>query len=284
MTTAARYGTHIRGSCDIAAMLLYVMAEEGTMKDLYDAEADAFWCLSQVLMELQPRAGDRNFQEKQAQELHGFLRLYDPPLADLLQRSGIAALPGTRLAQSLGARLGLGLSSTARLWDAVLADPKRSSGFAFCNYTIVAVLLLNRDKLLKRRNDLGALAEAVLAAPKQTDVNQILSIAYALCAFDRRCGEESTSPFPPRPGVLESAAAHFGEAAQTHLTSVFDKVRGSARRVVGGVRRGVEKVRAERQARLEARAALGDAHEAVSDEGHERELLAMTAVLEAGII
>merc|ERR1719408_1200635 len=114
---------------------------------------------------------DDGNQVKQAQQIQHLLRLFDQPLAELLKGAGIVALPVTRLGVALCTRAGFSLADCARLWDALLADPKR---FEFCNYTIVAVLLLSRDRLLKARTDSSALAEAVLAAPRQADMDTVL--------------------------------------------------------------------------------------------------------------
>lgn len=227
-TTAARYGRHVRGSCEMAALLLFVMAGAGSAADLANAEADAFWCLSQMMFEMRGSIVDNTNQVKQAEHILYLLRLYDPPIADLLRGAGIVALPTTRLGVALCTRAGFGLADCARLWDALLGDPKR---FEFCSYVIVAVLLLSRERLLEQRHDAAALAEEVLAAPRRAGIDMVLTTAYSICAFERRCGESSPAPFPPRPGVLDVVAANALEAAQTHLSSTWEKLRRAGRNV-----------------------------------------------------
>jgi len=287
-TTAVRYGRYVRGSCEMATLLLFVMSNEGKVGDLADAEADAFWCLSQVMLEMNSTiaAGEAvQNQAKQAQHIQYLLRLYDPVLAELLRAAGIVALPTTRLGVALCTRAGFSLPGCTRLWDALLADPKR---FEFCNYAIVAVLLLSRERLLKQHDDHAALAEAVLAAPRQADMDMVLSAAYAICAFERRCGDSSPVPFPPRPGVLEVIPSAL-EAAQTHLSSAWGKIRPG---VVGFWRKaknGVEQAAAAHAKHVaeeaERNRQLAQAHRAGTARGGENVAQAsMTAALEVGLI
>jgi len=266
LTTAVRYGRYVRGSCEMATLLLFVMAggqdlningDDATSNGAKwnDAEADAFWCLAELMIEMEGSIVDNDRQTKQAQHIQFLLQLYDPPLAELLRGAGIVALPTTRLGVALCSRAGLTLGGCARLWDAILADPKR---FEFCNYTIVAVLLLSREHLLKQKHDAAALAEDVLAAPRRADMKTLLSIAYAICAFERRCTE---CPYPPRPGVLDAVTASALEAAQTHLSSAWGKVRAGG---AGFLRVGRNVARALNDRRVAATAAAAQSTGPVS--------------------
>lgn len=219
-TTACRYGCHVRGSCEMAALLLYVMAADSEGDDLGDAEADAYWCLSHLMLDMQNSIVDEQNQVKQTHHILQLLRLYDQPLAELLKGAGIISLPTIRLGIALLTRAGFSLEACSQLWDAILADPKR---FEFCNYTIIAVLLLNREQLLKKRHDASLLAEEVLASPRRADIASVLSTAYAICAFERRCDDSCPAPFPPRPGVLDVVIPTALEAA----ANVTDKVRAN---------------------------------------------------------
>lgn len=255
-TTAARYGRYVRGSCEMASLLLFVMLDEGGLEKLADAEADAFWCLSQLMLDMRNSMVDSANQSKQAHHIQYLLRLYDPCLAELLRLAGIVALPTTRLGVALCTRAGFSLAGCARLWDAMLSDPKR---FEFCNYIIVAALLLNRERLLDPGHDAAALAEEVLAAPRQLDIDTVLGFAYAICAFERRCGDSSPAPFPPRPGVLDVVIPSALEAVQTHVTSAWDKVRASGvgvwragRKVAASAAAKVAEAQAQRAAATQA--------------------------------
>jgi hypothetical protein len=280
--TAARYGWYIRGSCEMAALLLFVMSSgrnpDGSEATLADAEADAFWSLAQLMIEMDNSIVDNVKQTKQAQHIHYLLRLYDAPLADLLSDAGIVALPTTRLGVALCCRSGFTLAGCVRLWDALLADPKR---FEFCNYTIVAALLMNRKQLMKQQHDPAALAEEVLAAPRRADMTLTLATAYAICAFERRvCDGCSQEPFPPRPGVLDTVTASALEAAHTHLSSAWGKVRAGGAGVWRAGREAIAR-------RVAATAAAAPAIGASDDRGHGGPAKAMTsstAALEAGII
>merc|ERR1719446_1535437 len=87
-STAMRYRRHIRGSCEMAMLLLFVMSGEGE-GNLADAEADAFWCLSSLLLSMNDTIAHNENQAKQAQHIQWLLRVYDPELAELLRGAGI---------------------------------------------------------------------------------------------------------------------------------------------------------------------------------------------------
>jgi len=288
-TIAARYGRYIRGSCEMAVLLLFVMSNEGLAEKLEDAEPDAFWCLTQIMLDMNGTIVDNTNQARQAQHIQYLLRLYDPNLQELLRGAGIVALPTTRFGTALGTRAGFSLPGCARLWDALLSDPKR---FTFGNYAIVAVILLSSKRLMEQRHDNGALAEAVVAAPRRVDMDAVLATAYAICAFERRCGDSSSAPYPPRPGVLEVLPSAL-EAAQTHISSAWDKVRAG----VGGTWRKVGTTVAQKRAEWAENAAAAQREEEQRRRsrgaGLEAPLLrrgshgnetAITAALEAGII
>merc|ERR1712222_211453 len=59
-------------------------------------------------------------------------------------------------------------------------------------------LLVSREQLLLQYDDPGNLAEAIIAAPRRVDAVALLNTAYAICAFERRCGPGSAMPYPPR--------------------------------------------------------------------------------------
>merc|ERR1712070_372772 len=102
-------------------------------------------------------------------------------------------------------------------------------------FTIVSLLLLSRGELLQR-DDVGGLAETLIAAPKRVEMDALLRSTYALCAFERRCPAGSRGAFPPRPVVTsseESAFANQGidvdkviSAAQTKATEAASSLLG----------------------------------------------------------
>ncbi|CAK0839179.1 unnamed protein product [Prorocentrum cordatum] len=225
MTQAQQCERYVRGTCEIAVLLLFAMSGGGT-GSVADAQADAFWCLSRLLSEVQDSISDDSTLAEQARRAHELLRVYDPPLADLLSSHGLNALPTLRLGAVLFTRCGLTLVACVRLWDTLLADPAR---FAFCDCAVVAMLLLRRGDLLQR-SSISGLAEMLLEIPSKADVGALVDTACAICAFERRKGLD----YPPRPleeadsGAYAAAALDQAmSAAQTRLTSIWGKVRAA---------------------------------------------------------
>mmetsp|Transcript_85572 Transcript_85572/g.266352 ORF Transcript_85572/g.266352 Transcript_85572/m.266352 type:complete len:695 (-) Transcript_85572:14-2098(-) len=196
LTHAWQCSQYVPGSCELAAVLLFAMAEGGSASGLADAEADAFWCFSQLMAEVQDSLADDSSLADQVRRTHELLRAYDPPVADLLAAHGLAALPTLRLGAVLCTRSGFSLADCVRVWDTLLADPKR---FDFRECVVIALMLQARGDLLQR-GDVGSLCETLLAAPQATDVKALLRTARAVCAFERRCGQGTGAvAFPPRP-------------------------------------------------------------------------------------
>merc|ERR1719253_872863 len=108
------------------------MSGEGAQ--LAEAEADAFWCLAQLMTELHDSITERSLAVR-ARNIQTLLRAYDAPVADLLQKHGQTALPAMRLGVALCTRAGFKLADCARIWDSLLADPKR---FDLCDYVVIA--------------------------------------------------------------------------------------------------------------------------------------------------
>ncbi|CAK9077446.1 unnamed protein product, partial [Durusdinium trenchii] len=216
MTHAWRGCRSVSGLADLAAVLLYGLSSTGLMKD---AEADTFWSLSELLAE-ESILGDEALAW-QAKRLHRLHLSFDPPVAELLQEHGLEAMPALRLGALLLSRAGFPLVQLARLWDALLADPRR---FEFADDLVLALLLLTRGDLLQR-DDVGGLAESLLAAPLVVDLELLLRRAYAICALRRQHGPNDQMPFPKLPeGIdLDSAVA----AAQEGLSSLWGKVRAA---------------------------------------------------------
>lgn len=220
-TTAVRYSRHIRGSCDVAALLLFALSE-GQSEELASAEADAFFCLTHLINELQGTiAEDQNHEGRsKVRRFHWLLRTYDPGLAELLATNNLTALPATRLGVAFCTRAGFSLEICVRIWDSLLADPRR---FEMGDQAVLALLLLpvTRGRLFQQRHDVGNLAEALLAAPRTVDPEALLRTMFAICAFERRCGQDSQIPYPPQPGVLDAIA----NSALDGLSRVWGGVR-----------------------------------------------------------
>jgi len=234
LTYAWRCSRYIRGTWDMVALLLFVMASHSKSL-LEDAEADTFWCFSQLMAEVEDLIALDTCLVAQVHRVESLLKVYDPPVADLLADHGLAALPVLRLGAMLFTRAGFSLSDCARMWDAMIADPLR---FEFVDYIIIALLLTNRGKLLEH-SDVGGLAEVLLGCPKQADIRVLLQTAYAVCAFERRCSSIDAVQFPPRPaeagyglgfaGAQEAreALAPALEAASAQLSALWGKVKAT---------------------------------------------------------
>eukprot|EP00913_Durusdinium_trenchii_P019647 g18470.t2 len=108
----------------------------------------------------------------------------------------------------------------ARLWDALLADPRR---FEFADDLVLALLLLTRGDLLQR-DDVGGLAESLLAAPLVVDLELLLRRAYAICALRRQHGPNDQMPFPKLPEGIDLDSA---VAVREGLSSLWGKVRAA---------------------------------------------------------
>lgn len=222
MTHTWRSSQYSAGSCDIVALMLFALgADQSKGSELEHAEADAFWCLSHLLAE--DWLADEGSTAHQAQRLHRALSAYDPALAELLVEHGLGALPALRLGVALMTRAGFGLERCARLWDSMLADPWR---FQFCDHLVLALLLMIRGDLLQR-GDVGSVAESLLAAPEAADLDTMLSLAYAVCAFERHWEADGGRQFPPQPFEGSAALDAAVAAAQMGFTSIWGKVRAA---------------------------------------------------------
>lgn len=244
LTHSWRGSRFVRSSCEVAALLLYVMAQTKGI-GLGDAEADAYWCLSQLMAEAQDTIAAEESLKVQAAQVrrsHYLLATYDPVLANLLTVYGLATLPSLRLGAVFCTRSGFSLEDCARVWDTLLADPQR---FELCDHVVVALMLSRRGELMAR-DDVAGLAETLLAAPvsdrEGEDVASLLKIACAICAFERRCaaGPKHLS-FPARPpasvadawdtnsgSTVKDMASEALESAQVSLNSFLEKAAPAA--------------------------------------------------------
>jgi len=178
--------------------------------------------------------------------VHALLAEYDPDVARLLGAYGLETMPTTRLGVALCTRAGFRLQDCLALWDALLADPMR---FQFCDYVVIAVLMLRRRELYQCRGDGGRLAEGLLLAPGEVAVTSVLRVAHAICAFERQCGPDSETPFPagrvaPAPGapVLLLPPTAALEAASEAASAVWGRLRKSWKAGRQAVRSGLQLV------------------------------------------
>eukprot|EP00933_Yihiella_yeosuensis_P029515 TRINITY_DN23151_c0_g2_i1.p1 TRINITY_DN23151_c0_g2~~TRINITY_DN23151_c0_g2_i1.p1 ORF type:complete len:333 (+),score=72.59 TRINITY_DN23151_c0_g2_i1:146-1144(+) len=204
LTVSSQRSRHVRGSAEVAALLLFAMLpNEGDSQDknickeaLAVAEADAYWSLCALLTEVKGALADDAHHgggaggaaaaaatASRARRGQVLLRAHDSNLAELLVVNGLAAMPASRLGAAFCTRAGFSLENCARLWDALLADPQR---FALCDFIVVALLMLHRSALLRVHGDAAGMAEALLATPASTDVETLLCTALAVRALERR--------------------------------------------------------------------------------------------------
>ncbi|CAJ1336118.1 unnamed protein product [Effrenium voratum] len=209
LTISAPKGRHLRGSVQVAALLIYGLLPDSA--SLAEAETDAFWCFFQLLTEM--RSGEdeesRTFRARRVREL---LKSYDLGLVEALDGQGLMVFVATRLGEAFCSRGGFPLESCARLWDVVLADPQR---FGFCDFLVAALLLLRRNELLRVSHDAEGLAEALLALPRSVPVERALRLARALRALDRREKRAAQAlkahdSSQDEPGVIKVIGSLFG--------------------------------------------------------------------------
>ncbi|CAE7396084.1 TBC1D13 [Symbiodinium sp. CCMP2592] len=231
LTYSWRVSRCVKGACEIAGLLVFALSSGMQRAQLEDGEADAFWCLSQLLADAQETILGDDALAAQARRLLILHRCFDYPVAKLLEDHGLVAMPALRLGALLLCRAGFSLLQAARLWDSILADPRR---FQFADNIVIALLLLRRGDLLQR-DDVGGLAESLVTAPQTLDFDTILSTAYAVCAFQRRHGPDSGAPYPPRSSVHSAEGAldldSAVNAAQEGLSSLWGKARELAARM-----------------------------------------------------
>lgn len=221
VTTSSQRDRHVRGSAEVATLLLFALSP-GT-DTIVQAEADAFWCLSQLLTEEKGGLADDCHSgggaggaaaaaatTSRARRLQVLLREHDPMLCELLRAHGLAAMPAAKLGAAFCTTAGFSLASCARLWDFVLGDQLR---FGFCDFAVVALLLLRRQELLNLKGDAASMAEALLDAPQTVAVDQILRLALAVRALERRRRGRTSS------SSARGAGTKAGEAAEQRAQS-----------------------------------------------------------------
>jgi len=98
------------------------------------------------------------------------------------------------------------LPDVVRLWDSLIADPRR---FEFCIHNCLAIILAHREDLL-RTDKAFTLAEILQGAPRETDFDLQVRRAMAITCFERR---RQTPPFPVKT-TLDDLSDDLREVAQ----------------------------------------------------------------------
>merc|ERR1719188_1073 len=203
---------YVQGMNEVAAIILYVLSG-----DAESAEADTFWCFSELMVEI--KEGFMQVMDQTAEGVHalvdsvtGLLRSYDLELSDHLRRSELPPLIWVfRWCTVLFAQ-DLTLPDCVRLWDSLIADPNR---FQFVAHVAVAAVLEHREELLALDKQF-LLAESLQGAARHADAESLLRRSFAVCAFERRGGGPQFPPKPPMDELTEAlqvAAAVATEAA-----------------------------------------------------------------------
>jgi len=217
LAASSQRDRHVRGSAEVAALLLFALLSNDC--SLAEAEADAFWCLSQLLTEVKGGLADDCHSgggaggtaaaastASRARKGQVLLRSYDPALAEQLALHGLAAMPAHRLGAAFCTRAGFSLESCAQLWDFLLADPQR---FGFCDFAVASLLVIRRKELLELQGDAAGMAEVLLAAPKTVSNEVLFRTALAMRALERRrrkkLAQNKTVPSQPQGGAGGSA-------------------------------------------------------------------------------
>eukprot|EP00746_Dinoflagellata_sp_MGD_P146127 gnl/MRDRNA2_/MRDRNA2_78644_c0_seq1.p1 gnl/MRDRNA2_/MRDRNA2_78644_c0~~gnl/MRDRNA2_/MRDRNA2_78644_c0_seq1.p1 ORF type:complete len:842 (+),score=227.56 gnl/MRDRNA2_/MRDRNA2_78644_c0_seq1:61-2586(+) len=214
---------YVNGMNEIAAVLLYVMAEENECIDFM--EADTFWCFREWMSEMKG-AFIQDFDKqdegvnKQLADVNFLIRTWDFDLACHFQQHDLPPVMFALRWCTLLFSQDLALPDLIRVWDSLLSDPQR---FEFCSHFCLALLVYHRQELLEARNIMG-LMEILQEAPRSTELEPVLKLAYAICAFERRC---SAPYFPER--TTSQLMEDFSDWA-TKMTSV---ARGGVRKHIG---------------------------------------------------
>eukprot|EP00927_Polykrikos_kofoidii_P014346 TRINITY_DN16283_c0_g2_i2.p1 TRINITY_DN16283_c0_g2~~TRINITY_DN16283_c0_g2_i2.p1 ORF type:complete len:830 (+),score=162.23 TRINITY_DN16283_c0_g2_i2:84-2492(+) len=211
---------YVQGMNEVAAVIFYVMASA----DPDFAEADAFWCFSELMVEI--KEGFMQAMDDSHEGVHALvegvtrlLRTYDPELARHLHQSELPPFVWAFRWCTLLFSQDASLPDVLRLWDSFIADPRR---FEFVVHVAVSAVLGKRDELL-RTDKQFALAEVLQGAPRGQDVLPLVRRAWAICAFERR---EQTPPFPStaQRGKLDDFV-DLADAAVTRALEVQEQVR-----------------------------------------------------------
>uniref|UniRef100_A0A7S1A3F4 Rab-GAP TBC domain-containing protein n=1 Tax=Noctiluca scintillans TaxID=2966 RepID=A0A7S1A3F4_NOCSC len=217
---------YVQGMNEVAAIMLYVMSTEPAY------EADAFWCFSELMVEIKEPFMEVFDNENegitsQVGSVAQLLRSYDSVLAMHLQKHDLPPFMFVfRWCTMLFAQ-DASITHVVRLWDRLISDPRR---YEFCTYMCLAVILATRDDLLCTDKQF-AMAEVLQSAPRRPDVDfdSLLYHAMAICAFERR---PQMPPFPPRaPSDMVDELSEWVQSAAAKASEVGQRVSMNASEV-----------------------------------------------------
>lgn len=209
LTQSSSRSRHIPGSAEVAGLLLFALlppseSEEYSKDELALAEADAYWCMCSLLHEVRGGLADDSHSgggaggaaaaaatTSRTKRVMFMLRTYDPTVAETLTVNGLFALPAARLGAVFCTRAGFSLETCACLWDVLLSDSNQR--FTFCDFIVVALLLIHREQLIAVNGDPATMAEVLLATPRSTSLERLLCVAMALRALERHRRHIATS-------------------------------------------------------------------------------------------
>jgi hypothetical protein len=183
LNRAIRY---VQGMNEILAVLYFVYSQDASDWREH-AEPDAFWSFTALIMEFKDHfLGDLDKDEcsvnTDLNEISGLLYRHAPDVHKHLRRQNMACqLFALRWVTTLLSRE-FYLKDTIRIWDPILADPQR---FQFLLFVCLAILLALRDVLLANEEFSENLV-VLQAETRHIDVDKVLSIAHAVCSYERR--------------------------------------------------------------------------------------------------
>jgi len=197
---------YVQGMNELAAVILFVMSSDAEF-----AEADSFWCFSELMAEIKDI-----FMNELDHSSHGvhasveavavLLERYDLELALHLQKHDLPPIVfALRWCTCLFAQDAT-LPDVVRLWDSLIADPQR---FQLSSNFSLAMVLTSREELLRTQNFM-AMAELLQSAPRNCQFETELRRSFAICAFERR---EQMPPFPRSASGLSDFAKWAQDAA-----------------------------------------------------------------------
>jgi len=202
---------YVQGMNEVAAILFYVMSSSAAEF----AEADAFWCFTELMGEI--KDGFIQAMDNTEDGVHAItgsvarlLESYDPEVALHINDAGLPPLVWAFRWCSVMFAQDLPLPDVMRLWDSLIADPRR---YELVIYTAVAAVLLMRDELLGSDKPF-TLGELLQHAPKNKDFDTLWRYSLAICAFERRAQPPQFPPPRPERDKLREAAEKAEEMAR----------------------------------------------------------------------
>jgi hypothetical protein len=142
---------YVQGMNELVSAMYYVLANDTNEIWSAAAEADTYWIMNTLFMEMQDvfvadlDDADTGIQGRMA-NLHALLTRHDPEVQEHLQELGIdASFYAIRWWTTLLSREFL-LPDTIRLWDSMFASTRKDN---FLRYVCVTMVMLIRDDLLK---------------------------------------------------------------------------------------------------------------------------------------